>query len=123
MAGLLREDRTGISGTLEALLGGALPPENLFSGNTTIGVVVTNCAFRKTALAKIAGMTHNGYARAIRPVHTTADGDSIYALSLGTVPGDINLVGTMAALCMERAIRRAVTEAKSAYGLPALCDL
>ena len=62
-------------------------------------------------------MTHNGYARAIRPVHTTADGDSIYALSLGDVSGDLNLVGAMAARAMEHAIRRAVYSAKSAYGL------
>ena len=123
VAGLLRADKTGLSNTLEELIGGAAPPENLFSGNTTLGVVVTNCAFRKAALTKIAGMTHNGYARAIRPVHTTADGDSIYALSVGSAAGDINLVGTMAALCMERAIRRAATEAESAYGLPAMRDL
>ena len=61
------------------------------------------------------------YARAIRPVHTTADGDSIYALSLGQVPGDVNVVGAMAAMAMERAIIRAVRAAGSAYGLPG-CD-
>ena len=73
--------------------------------------------FQKTQLCKIAGMTHNGYARAIRPVHTTADGDSIYALSLGDVPGDVNVVGALAAKAMETAILRAVQSAKSAYGL------
>jgi L-aminopeptidase/D-esterase-like protein len=80
-------------------------------------VVVTNAKLNKTQLTKIAGMTHNGYARAIRPVHTTADGDSIYALSLGDVPGDVNIVGAMAAQAMERAIVRAVRSARSAYGL------
>ena len=57
--------------------------ENKFVGNTTIGVVFTNARFDKTRLCKIAGMAHDGYARAIRPVHTSADGDSIYAVSLG----------------------------------------
>lgn len=95
-AGLLNEKRTSLSCTLEEMFADIAPAENLFAGNTTLGVVVTNGMFDKTPLTKLAGMAHNGYARAIRPVHTTADGDSIYALSLGDVPGDINVVGAMA---------------------------
>jgi L-aminopeptidase/D-esterase-like protein len=117
VAGLLDRDGTGLSSTVDEMLLDAAPMENLFTGNTTLGVVVTNARFYKTQLTKIAGMAHNGYARAIRPVHTTADGDSIYALSTGEVPGDGNVVGVMAALAMERAIVRAVQAAKSAYGL------
>ena len=86
-AGLLNEKRTSLSCTLEEMFADIAPAENLFAGNTTLGVVVTNGKFDKTPLTKLAGMAHNGYARAIRPVHTTADGDSIYALSLGDVPG------------------------------------
>ena len=63
-------------------------------------------------------MTHNGYARAIRPVHTNADGDSIYAVSTGDQAGDVNVVGALAAWAMERAIVRAVRTARPAYGLP-----
>ena len=107
----------------EEMFADIAPAENLFAGNTTLGVVVTNGKFDKTPLTKLAGMAHNGYARAIRPVHTTADGDSIYALSLGDVPGDINVVGAMAALTMERAILRAVQSAGSAYGLIGWEDL
>ena len=118
VAGLLNSQRTGLSSTLEELFQDVTLAENLFTGNTTLGVVVTNARFQKTQLTKIAGMTHNGYARAIRPVHTTADGDSIYALSTGQVSGDINVVGAMAALAMERAILRAVQSAQGAYGLP-----
>ena len=66
-------------------------------------------------------MAHNGFARAIRPVHTNADGDSIYAISTGDVPGDVNVVGIMAAKAMEEAILRAVQKAGSAYGIPG-CD-
>ena len=122
-AGLLNEKRTSLSCTLEEMFADIAPAENLFAGNTTLGVVVTNGMFDKTPLTKLAGMAHNGYARAIRPVHTTADGDSIYALSLGDVPGDINVVGAMAALAMERAILRAVQSAGSAYGLIGWEDL
>lgn len=116
-AGLLNAEKTGLSSTLEEMFSDVTLAENLFTGNTTLGVVVTNARFHKTQLCKIAGMTHNGYARAIRPVHTTADGDSIYALSLGDVKGDVNVVGALAARAMERAILRAVKTARSAYGL------
>ena len=68
-------------------------------------------------------MTHNGYARSIRPVHTTADGDSIYALSTGEVEADQDMVGTLAAQVMSEAILRAVMSADSAYGFPAAKDL
>jgi L-aminopeptidase/D-esterase-like protein len=121
MAGLLTPDKQGLSSTLETLL--AEPPKDLFTGNTTLGVVVTNARFPKHQLSKIAGMTHNGYARAIRPVHTTADGDSIYALSVGEEAGDVNVIGAMAAYAMERAIVRAVQAAETAYGFLACRDL
>ncbi|MGN0999821.1 MAG: P1 family peptidase [Faecousia sp.] len=123
IAGLLNAEKTGLSNTLEELLADVDRMGDLFSGNTTLGIVVTNAKFHKTQLTKIAGMTHNGYARAIRPVHTNADGDSIYALSVGEMPGDVNVVGTMAALAMEKAIVRAVRAAQGAYGLPSARDL
>jgi len=122
VAGLLNKERTGLSSTLEELFQDVeLAAQGM--GNTTLGVVVTNAKLDKTRLAKVAGMTHNGYARAIRPVHTTADGDSVYALSLGDLPADVNVVGAMAALAMERAIVRAVQSAQSAYGLPGWEDI
>ena len=122
-AGLRDEAGTGLSSTLTEIFNDLSHPENLFTGNTTLGVVVTNARLDKTQLTKVAGMTHNGYARAIRPVHTTADGDSIYALSVGDLPGEVNSVGAMAAWAMERAILRAVQSAKGAYGLPGWADI
>ncbi len=82
--------------------------QNLFTGNTTLGVIVTNAQMDKTALNKVASMAHNGYARTIRPVHTMADGDSIYAVSTGSVRADVNLIGAMSAWVMGKAIGRAV---------------
>lgn len=120
LAGLRNAEGTGLSNTLDELFSDLEHASNLFTGNTTLGVVVTNVNLPKHQLSKIAGMTHNGYARAIRPVHTTADGDSIYALSVGKMPGDVNVVGAMAAYAMERAIIRAVKMAQSAYGIPGL---
>ena len=68
-------------------------------------------------------MTHNGYARTIRPVHTTADGDSIYAVSVGKETADLNVVGTIAACIMGKAINRAVLAAEGLGGLPAAREL
>lgn len=118
IAGLRSADGKALSSTLEELFEDVSRMDELFSGNTTLGIIVTNAKFHKTQLTKIAGMTHNGYARAIRPVHTNADGDSIYALSVGEIPGDVNVVGAMAAYAMEKAIARATRSAASAYGLP-----
>ena len=118
IAGLRSADGTGLSSTVLEMMEEI--PENLFTGNTTLGIIVTNCKFSKAELTKIAGMAHNGYARAIHPVHTTADGDSIYAVSTGAEIGNLTLVGAMAAYAMERAIVRAVSAAESAYGLPGL---
>ena len=123
IAGLLAEDRSSFRSTSEHLKSSIRAVENKFVGNTTIGVVVTNACFSKAQLCKIAGMAHDGYARSIRPVHTSADGDSIYAVSVGDVPADQDLVGILAAEVVSEAISRAVSRAESAYGLCAASDL
>ena len=97
--------------------------QNLFTGNTTIGIVITNAKFDKTAMTKVAAMAQNGLARTIYPVHTTADGDSVYAMSTGDVISDINIVGTLAAKVMGRAINRAVINTTSMYGLKCSNDI
>lgn len=120
MAGLLSEDRKSLSSSFEAMIQGL---EVQAGANTTIGCVVTNVKLPKAKLCKVAGMTHNGYARAIRPVHTSGDGDSIYALSTGEVEGSMDAVGALAAYAMEQAIRRAAETAESAYGYLARKDI
>ena len=123
IAGLLTEDRRDFRDTVEIMTRNIEAVENKFTGNTTLGVIITNGAFAKPQLCKIASMAHNGYARSIRPVHTTADGDSIYAVSIGEVDADQDLVGTLAAEVMSEAIKRAVFSADSAYGFVAAKDL
>lgn len=81
---------------------------DMFTGNTTIGVIVTNGKFSKSEMSKIASMTRIAYARCINPVGTMADGDTIYAASIGEVSADINVAGTMAADVMAKAIINAV---------------
>lgn len=123
IAGLLTPDKTGFRDTCELMKNNIEKVDNKFTGNTTLGIVITNASFDKSQLCKIAGMAHNGYARSIRPVHTSADGDSIYAVSVGNVEADQDLVGTLAAEVMSEAITRAVTGSEGAYGFPAFRDL
>ena len=88
-----------------------MKPRDLFTGNTTIGAVITNAAFDKAELTKIASMTRNAYSRCINPVGTMADGDTIYAASTAKtgsndnqIKVDINFAGVLAQEVMEKAI-------------------
>ena len=123
IAGLLREDHSGFRSTVELMKKSISVIENRFVGNTTLGVIVTNAAFEKPALCKIAGMGHDGFARSIKPVHTSYDGDSIFAVSVGDVKADQELVGTLAAEVISEAVIRAVESAESAYGFPAAREI
>lgn len=129
LAGMRRTDGTGFADTQRVMVTADRQEPTLFSQacagttNTTIGAVLTNGAFSKTEMTKIAAMGSNGLCRAIRPVNTTADGDSLYAASIGTVTAELNTVGVLAAYVVEQAIRRAVETAVSAYGVSAIRDL
>jgi L-aminopeptidase/D-esterase-like protein len=96
--------------------------------NTTIGLVATNAVLTKVQAQKLAQMAHDGFARAISPVHTTGDGDTIFSLATGALAGDVDdrrlsQIGALAAEAMADAILRSVREATSAGGVPALRDL
>ncbi|HEX2892174.1 P1 family peptidase [Vineibacter terrae] len=85
-------------------------------GNTTIAVVATNAGLDKATCRRLAVMAQDGLARAIRPVHTPQDGDSVFALATGRLgrPLDamaIGELGTLAADCLARAVARAVYHA------------
>ena len=123
IAGFLTEDKTSLRSTMEQMSSSIEAKDNKFTGNTTLAVVVTNANFNKSQLCKIAGMAHDGYARSINPVHTSADGDSIYAVSVGDVVADQDLVGALGSEVVSEAIIRAVYNSESAYGLPAAADL
>ncbi len=111
IAGLHTADRKGFEDSVQALCQN-LTPRDMFTGNTTIGAVITNGEFSKAQMNKIASMARSAYSRCIRPVATMADGDTIYAASTGSVKADINSVGTLAAEVMEKAIEKAITASK-----------
>ena len=112
IAGLMDPERKVFWDLEETFVKMVTTPQNLFNTNTTIGCVVCNAKFDKAKLNKIASMTRNAYARCINPVGTMADGDSIYACSVGDVVSDVNVVGSLAAKAMEKAIKKAVESAK-----------
>ncbi|MEX0583287.1 MAG: P1 family peptidase, partial [Sneathiella sp.] len=101
-----------------------MPTESRLAENTTIGVVATNVTLTKSEAKRIAIMSHDGLARAIRPVHTPFDGDSIFVLSTekkelsGPRPLGVARIGAMAADCVARSIARAVYNARSLGGIP-----
>lgn len=123
LAGLRGEDGTGLRSSEKFIYAMEAQKAAGYAANTTIGAIVTNAAFDKSKMGKIAAMAHNGFARTIRPVHTSNDGDSIYALSLGTVEANIDVVGTLASYVMGKAVGRAVRAAHGMCGFPAMRDL
>ena len=123
LAGLLNPERTDLASSEKLLYQMVEAQENLFTGNTTIGVVLTNGKFDKTQMNKLAAMAHNGYARTICPVNTSADGDSIYAMTNGQLEANLDVAGTLAARVVSQAVKQAVVSAKAAYGLMAYQDI
>jgi L-aminopeptidase/D-esterase-like protein len=93
--------------------------------NTTIGVVATNARLSKTEVNRMALMGDDGYARAIFPSHTLADGDTVFSLATGTWTGeaDLSLVGALAADVMAKAVVQAVIQATGLPNIPAVRDL
>ena len=91
--------------------------------NTTIGVVLTNAKLTKAQATKVSSTTHDAYARAIKPVHTSNDGDTIFTFASGEVESSTDAVAIVATEAMQQAIENAVLHAKGAYGLSAACDL
>jgi L-aminopeptidase/D-esterase-like protein len=123
LAGLLSEDGRTIADTEAVMIRSFADRKNLFAGNTTIAVVVTNATLTKAQAKKVASMAHDGYARTMRPAHTMVDGDTIFAMATGGVDADISVVGLLAARVVAQAVVRAVTESESAYGLACHTDI
>ncbi len=85
--------------------------------NTTIAVVATDADLSTVELKRFAIMAADGFARALRPVHTPFDGDTVFAVATAKRPlGEprafyVMQLGNAAADCLARAIARGVYEA------------
>ena len=101
-------------------------------GNTTIAVIATNASLSKVEVNKVAQMAHDGMAQVLRPAHTMFDGDTIFALALGsrsqaksdptTSATYVSMIGAAAASILARAIVKAVRNATDLHGVPAAKD-
>jgi L-aminopeptidase/D-esterase-like protein len=123
LAGLLASDGSHVLPIDEAVSEMAQALGSLQQTNTTISCVVTNATLTKAQATKVAQISHDGYARAIFPVHTSGDGDTVFVMATGEVPASFDLVGMLAAQSCEEAIRRGVTQAHGSYGFKACRDL
>lgn len=121
LAGVLSADGTNIITIEEAFAetAAAMPLRT----NTTISCVVTNARLSKAQATKVAQMSADAYAHAIRPTHTTNDGDAIFVMATGEVEAEVDVVGLLATAALEGAIVDAARSATSAFGYRAARDL
>ena len=117
LAGTLTGSGDGFAGSL-GLLCATPQGTNPLTSHSTIGMVATNAKLEKALATRMAMMAHDGYARAIVPVHTYGEGDIVFAAATGEVEAGISVVGAMAAWAMSQAILNAARFAASACGYP-----
>lgn len=111
IAGLLDKERKSFLDYEEEMIKTSEKAKASAVTNTTIGCIITNAKFDKAKMNKVAAMTRSAYARCINPVGMMWDGDTIYAASTGDIDCDINLVGSLSAKVMQKAIVNAVDSA------------
>jgi len=124
IAGARSADGARLQGTMASMLRGELLAPMQPGSATTLGVVATDALLTKAQASKVAQMAHDGFARAINPVHTMTDGDTIFALATGASgqSANLTLIGALGAEMTARAIVRAARAATrlSGPGLPEL---
>jgi L-aminopeptidase/D-esterase-like protein len=123
IAGAYEKDPFRFINSEQAIIDSYKDGLNPFSGNTTIGCVLTNAILTKAQAKKTSSIAHNGYARSIRPSHTMFDGDTIFTLSTGEVKADINVVGVLAARAVQKAVINGVMKARGLAGFPSYSDI
>ena len=114
IAGARTEDGRALLHTRNAILAGAQPNPLLAGTNTTLGVVATDAVLTKAQAHRLAQVAHDGLARAINPVHTMSDGDTVFALGTAKVAHALGMMrlSTLAAEVTARAVVRAVRAAR-----------
>jgi L-aminopeptidase/D-esterase-like protein len=95
-------------------------PPQIPGTNTTLVVIGTNANMNKVLTNRLAERAHDGIAIAIRPAHTSHDGDTAYALATNQVEADFDLVANIAVEMVAEAIRNSVREARTVEAIPGL---
>jgi len=129
IAGARTADGKALFDARAAMLAGQLPQSLLAGTNTTIGVIATDAVLTKPQAHRLAQVAHDGLARAINPVHTLLDGDTLFALGTGQSgkTASMLLLATLAAEVTARAVVNAIRAARGitagAQSWPAAIDL
>ena len=127
VAGIRANDVGQYNSAVEVALGNTAKAP-IAGTNTTLGLIATNANLSKAQLKKVAEMAHDGMARAIRPIHTQFDGDTVFAVSMPgpevetTADAQLNSIGIAGAKALELAIVDAVRSARSVGDVVACCD-
>ncbi len=131
VAGARTEDGKHLADIMQLMRAGKLPSQQPpRPANTTIGAIATNVDLTKTQITKVTQMSTDGYALAIRPVHTPGDGDTIFGAATGKLkmnPDELDrllgMIGALAADVMAQAIVSSVLHAKGTPQVPSVSDL
>ncbi|GAB4531307.1 MAG: P1 family peptidase [Anaerolineae bacterium] len=125
IAGPRHPEGRGFVNTVERLQSAPSQTAPGFPGNTTLVVVATDAVLGKEGANKVAQMAHDGLAQAIHPAHTMLDGDTVFALATGRrdTPVDVSVIGAVAASLVAEAVVRAIQQATSLAGVPAVQDV
>ena len=93
--------------------------------HTTLICVATNATLEPHQLQRICTHAHDGFARVVAPAHTTGDGDTAFAVSMGKLavkPWEALTVGVLAARAVEIALLRSVALATGVKGVPSAAE-
>jgi L-aminopeptidase/D-esterase-like protein len=109
-------------GVTRKQFGGALNSEaEIF--NTTLGVIATNAILSKKEVNQVAQLSHSGLVKMISPLHSTFDGDLLFAISYGKKKADVNTIGLLGEVALMEAVKRAIMKADGFGRIPAYRDI
>ncbi|HRA62071.1 MAG TPA: P1 family peptidase, partial [Burkholderiaceae bacterium] len=114
LAGARSDDGRSLRDIRRAIIAGEKPRPLLAGTNTTLGIVATDAVLTKAQAHRLAQVAHDGLARAINPVHTMSDGDTMFAMGTGKSgqPAAMMQLATLAAEVTSRAVVRAILAAR-----------
>lgn len=123
IAGALKKNGNSFADTEKMMISSYNQKQNVFSGNTSLGIVITNAKLNKVDANKVAVRAHNGYAQTMSPAHSEFDGDTIFVSSTANINADINVVNLLATKAVKKAVINAVTAAETIDGVISYTDL
>jgi L-aminopeptidase/D-esterase-like protein len=98
-------------------------PDVLFGNSTVLIAIMTNANLTKLQLNYLAERAHNGIVKAIKPAHTSYDGDIVFTLGLNQVEVDIDYITEITIELVRQSVLNAILSAKSLGGIVSFTDI